>query len=421
MRTGLSLEKITAWGGYLLLVLLPLQTRYILVSSANPFAMISVYGFDILLVLVGLLWLWHWYRSNTPVNWTAVSIGLALLAVAGCSAFFAEDRTLALYYWLHLAAGLWLLAIVATTKLNHTTLLSILTLSGCIQVLAGTIQFITQHVVANKWLGMSSQFPELSGTSVVITATGRWLRAYALLPHPNLTGGLIVLALVSAALLSKKYWAIAIAGGVLSFGLLLTFSRGALVAWCVSLVIMVVGKQVRASFVLATLAVLIVTIAVYWPLVSTRTTQTGITQTYTEQLSLSERRDQLQQFTELMKTRWPFGVGIGQYTITANNTNALDYAQPIHNVALMILVEMGVLGALLWLALLVQAIWKWQYQIIRHPAAYLLAACLALSVFDHYLWTLPTGLFLMMVMIGWLHLPVPQHQPKMTKTSSHYK
>ncbi len=408
-------------GLYALLLLLPLQTRYIITPSINPFAIISIYGFDILLVLVGLVWLWHWYHSHIPVNWTAVSIGLAMLAVAGGGAFFAEEHTVALYYWLHLAAGLWLLVMVATSRLQHHTLLGILVFNGCLQTIAGIIQFITQHVVANKWLGVSSQLPELSGTSVVITTAGRWLRAYALLPHPNLTGGVIVLALVAAALLSKKYWTVAIAGGVLSFGLLLTFSRGAIIAWCVSLILLVVGKQVRASYLFTTLAVLIFSIAIYWPLVSSRATPSGLTTTYTEQLSITERRDQLQQFAELMQTRWPFGIGIGQYTLTATNTTTLNYAQPIHNLALMIMVEMGVLGGILWLAFFAQAIWKWKYQIIHHPAAYVLVACLVLSVFDHYLWTLPTGLYLLLWMIGWLHLPITEHQPKMTKAANHHK
>ena len=413
------LEKLLRYGIYLSLALLPFQTRYLLIESANPFGTVSVYLFDLLIVLVGIVWVWHWYQRSThySVHWTSLNIALALLAVAGCASYFANDQTIALYYWLHLALGLWLLAMMATTKLNHVVLLGIFVWNGLLQSISALIQFISQHVVASKWLGVATQLPELSGTSVVVTAAGRWLRAYALLPHPNIAGGVIVLGLVAAALLSKRYWWLAIVGAVMSFSLVLTFSRGGFIAWCVSLVTLVAARQVKASFVLAVLATIIVSLCVYWPLVTSRTS----TEQFTEQLSISERQQQLEQFSEIFKTRWPFGIGLGQYTITAEPVSPFNYAQPIHNVSLMILVELGLLGTLLWLALLLQPIWHLKYQLIKHPAAYLLFAVLLLGAFDHYFWTLPSFTILWCAVLGWLWLQVPQHQPKVAKASGNHK
>lgn len=412
------LQRLMQHGLYLVLVLLPFQTRYLLIESANPFGTVSVYLFDLVIVAVGVLWLWNWYKQPAHhINWTALTTALALLIVAGCASYFANDQRIALYYWLHLALGLWLLAMIATSKLNHTILLGVLIFNGAVQAVMGMVQFITQHVIASKWLGMAVQLPELSGASVVMTTAGRWLRAYAFLPHPNIAGGVMVLGLIAAAYLSKRYWQLAIVGGLVSFGLVLTFSRGAFISWCLLLVVLVIARRVRASFILTVLATIIISLTVYWPLVTSRTSTTQ----FTEQLSISERQQQLEQFQTIFKTRWPFGVGLGQYTVTAEPISPLNYAQPIHNLFLMWLVELGILGTVLCFSLIAQPIWKLKYRLIDHPASYLLLGVIFLGMFDHYWWTLPSFTILWCALIGWLWLQIPQHQPKVTEASAQHK
>ncbi len=412
------LKRLVQYGLYFILVLLPFQTRFLLIESSNPFGTISIYVFDLVIILVGLMWVWNWYhQSNHRINWTAVTTILAFYIVANGASYFASDKTIALYYALQLVVGLWLLAMIATSKLNHTILLGVMIFNGSIQAVMGMIQFSTQHVLASKWLGMAAQLPELSGTSVVVTTAGRWLRAYALLPHPNVAGGVMVLGLIAAAYLSKRHWQLAIAGSLISFGLILTFSRGALISWCMIFIIMVMARKMRASFVLTVLATLIVCLTIYWPLVTSRAS----TSQFTEQLSISERQQQLEQFGEIFKTRWPFGVGLGQYTVTAQPTSPYDYAQPIHNVSLMLLAELGILGTMLWFSLILEPMWKLKYQLAKHPAAYILLAVIFLGIFDHYWWTLSSFTILWCALIGWLWLEIPQHQPKMAKASTQHK
>lgn len=412
------MERIVRYGLYLCLIVLPFQTRYLIIESANPFATVSIYGFDLLILFVGLLWLWNWYHSaHHHIHWTPIVTVLSFLLLAGCSSYFAEDQQVALYYWLQLTLGFWLLAMLVTSKLKHETILIVFLINGGLQALTANLQFVMQHVVANKWLGVATQLPELSGASVVVTAAGRWLRAYALLPHPNIAGGIIMLGLVAAALLSKRYWWLATTGALLSFSLVLTFSRGAFIAWCIVLMILTITRQVRASYILTVLATIAISLSVYWPLVTSRTS----TAQFTEQLSVSERQAQLEQFQTIFTARWPFGVGLGQYTVTAAPVSPFNYAQPIHNVWLMILVEVGVLGSVLWLAIIVQPIWKLSYKLMHHPAAYFLVSILLLGIFDHYFWTLPSFAILWCVVIGWLWLQMPQHQPKVAKAASDHK
>ncbi|EKD79164.1 MAG: hypothetical protein ACD_41C00149G0001, partial [uncultured bacterium] len=119
--------KLVELGIYVLLVLLPLQVRYILVPSSNQFAIVSMYLFDIILVLLGILWLWYWYTHKTiKPHWHTIWLGLVIAILAIFSSYFADDQTVALYYWVHLVLGLWLVAMVATTPLQQPIVLGIM-------------------------------------------------------------------------------------------------------------------------------------------------------------------------------------------------------------------------------------------------------------------------------------------------------
>jgi len=80
--------------------------------------------------------------------------------------------------------------------------------------------------------------PARSGVSVVVANGVRWLRPYALLPHPNMLGGFLMIGLLAAVgwILSAnqklRWFGTAIFGFGL-WGLLLTFSRGAWLAFAV--------------------------------------------------------------------------------------------------------------------------------------------------------------------------------------------
>lgn len=377
---------ITKWvslGLYLLLALLPFQIRYIITPSDNQFGIISLYLFDIILVLLGIIWLWYWYTHKTiKPQWQSIWLGLVIVLLGVLSSYFADDQTVALYYWIQLALGLWLIAIVATVPLQQSMVLSIFVINGLIQAGAAIIQFITQHVVASTWLGIAAQTPETSGVAVVVTTTGRWLRSYALMPHPNVAAGIMVLALVALALLSyKKIFLIGVA--MLSFGAFLTFSRSALIVWCLMLIGFIFLKKISAPLMLTSLLTLVVSSAVFWPLVSSRT----LNEQYVEQLSITERQDQWQNFAELLPRYWPQGIGLGQY--------ALDHDQPIHNVPLMMIIELGVFATIIWYWFIFR---KFQ---ISHPSSYLLITIFSLGLFDHYWWTLPSVLLLWMFVVGW--------------------
>lgn len=376
-------KRLVEYGLYAVLVMLPLQIRYILVPSDNQFAIVSLYVFDVLLILLGSVWLWYWYTHKAiKPHWHSLWLGVVILVLAVLSSYFADDQTVALYYWLHLALGLWLVAMVATVPLQQSIVLGMIVANGVVQASVAMIQFITQHVVASTWLGMATQTPETSGVAVVVTTTGRWLRSYALMPHPNVAAGIMVLGLVAVMFLKKNHWWLPVIS-VLTFGLFLTFSRSAIIVWCVLMMVLAVLRKISLSQILASVGTLAVATAIYWPLVSSRVTN----EQYIEQLSLTERQDQWDNFTALFPRYWPQGVGIGQYSV--------DHDQPTHNVPLMLIAELGIFATMIWYWFVFK-----QFK-LNHPSSYLLTTIFLLSLFDHYWWTLPSMLLVWLFVVGW--------------------
>ena len=223
MATELAEKKfwnsIIEYGLYLLVFLLPWQTRWIIKAgeingSYWEYGTVSLYGTDILLIMLIIISLVLKLRVTSyelrekrsqekrfqiPICWYFIA-GLELFVFI--SIFLAPDKLAAGYGYARfmLGAGLFWLAVSASynrVKLIYAFLAGILLQAGL-----GIWQFLTQFSFASKWLGMALHDPVILGTSVVETlAGGRWLRAYGGLDHPNMLGGLLVVGILLGLLL----------------------------------------------------------------------------------------------------------------------------------------------------------------------------------------------------------------------------
>lgn len=405
------IKRILPYGLAGFVLLLPWQVRYIFSEDNNPFATISFYGFDLVLLLIVGLWVWYWYHVKKPINWEWVALGLVCILVVLLSGYWATNRDLAFTAYLHFAFGIALIGISATVSLRLRLVSYCLMLNGLVQTMFAWIQSTLQQVSGHSWLGMATQLPETSGTAVIITSLGRWLRAYGTLPHPNVTGGLMVLALLATAICwstMTKAWErriLLIITIILSSGLLLTFSRSALLVWVgFVLVGCWLWRSQRAIFLTSLLTLIILAIPFY-PLWSARLD----TKIYLEQYSLTERSTQFQEALSLWKRYWPMGVGIGQYTV---HLGEAIHPQPVHLVPLLVAIEIGIVGTLLWYGVVIKALWqtKWHNSASRSTALWLIAI-LALGLFDHYFWTLPSFFYMWCLLLG-LHLQLSKTPQK---------
>lgn len=418
---------------YLFVFSLPWQTRWIirdpLVNGGVwEYGRVSLYGWDILLVLLLVL------------NWSAVvraagglraaaagrSVGQArkaflfsalLVAYAFAVSPWALGQGVALAWAVRLLAGTlgwWLLVRAVKPKFEYV--LATLAAAGTLQAIWAAWQLAAQATFASKWLGVAVHPLSQGGTSVVLTSAGRWLRAYAGQVHPNVLGGLLAVTLLATAWLyvtesreqraphqnrfgtgqaRNKRLILLIAYAVQLAGLFASFSRGAWLALLLSLVLWwwrVAEARARLRpVVLTTLAVFVLLAAGWWQPVFGRL----VGGSRLEQQSVEERVGGWHDSRELLSTGWWWGVGLGGYTaaLIARDATKPSYAyQPVHNVPLLALLELGLAGFVLLLATLWHRLAP--FAIRRHL---LLLPIFFTSLFDHYWWTVPS-----MVVLAWL-------------------
>lgn len=446
------LERILSLGLGTYVALLPWQTRLLLVQpklAAQPveYGTLSLYATDILLlaIAVGSLFLPRRASGSKPA-WAAI---IALVIIVSCSAIFANRSEVVLYSLRTLLVaviGWWLVQ----QPWAHLRFILMCFLGGAVlQAFFGIGQFLTQSSPASSWLGLAQHDPASAGTAVVEATGMRLLRAYGSLPHPNILGGYLAVALLVAfsfylrvydevrAGFSKwtrtnlrrhvegRQWYVRqawrIAGllavlTILTVGLMLTFSRSAWLGfaagWIVILVSLLVlkwpwGWQLWAkwSFFLAVVATFVV--LAMPSTFSARTAADG----RLEQQSISVRRQLFTDAYDLIKLEPLRGVGYGNMVVAVydrlnqNRSGVFDY-QPVHNMYLLSVVELGALGGLVFLVLLLLTLRSALATLFStkrwFAVAGLASVCclLVIGLLDHYLWTLSTGAGLLWLVLG---------------------
>ncbi len=449
----------------LILFFLPFQTQWIVREGMVrgevwQYGTIGIFAVDILIVGIALIGSWNAWRSSGPrgivrLNQLGV-IGwwiIPLLASVLLSIIAAQDKGVA---WLH---AFWVVEAIAlgwsVFYTQHRRLAQIAFCAGAVfQAVIGLWQFFSQSTVASSLLGIAVHPVWQGGTSVVELAGERWLRAYAGLPHPNIFGGYMAIAIIllvgliviEAQIHVRRVLLVMLV--VLSAGLSVSFSRSALISVGVGLAILwvlcfrycesrpLVGawqstrRTVFDRFALLAMTTTIILLSFFVVLVPYRALFEARVEhsARLEQQSISERERQYRQAWEMIRTqRWMRSggyrgvAGVGNYTLTVSNAHPeipLYNVQPVHNVFVLIAAETHS-SALIWLGFILyycvkralgitplssfkRHLWK-QLQDPRSalPLA-LLGALVPLLLLDHYLWSLHTGLLLFVVSIGFI-------------------
>lgn len=426
------LEKIIEHGLYLFVFLLPWQTRLLLregnLNGYWEYGTISIYATEILLWIIFILAAVWWavnkfknpkskiQKSNEIQNPKSKSAYLliclfAFLLYSLVSILWSDSRSLALYVWHWLAEAAGLFLVLRVAKFDLVKLAWAFVVSAVIQAGLGTWHFLSQSTFSSKWLGMALHDPQVSGTFVVETALRRWLRAYGSLPHPNILAGFLSVAMFLSIWLYqkigygfKKFFLPAVFV-ILSFGLCATFSKSVIASFLLVLILLWAVYFIRGKsgsvkidllkFTLIFFAVAIIFFAVFWEPVQTRIIGA-------ERLEIKSTTERLSYFGEawqLIKNHPVLGVGLGNYTLAIHNEinpalQAWDY-QPVHNIYLLILAELGIVGLILWLALIFVLIKN--LPVIRYP---LIIMLLLIGLFDHYFWTLYFGVIFLWFTMG---------------------
>jgi len=405
-----------------MIVLIPFRLRTVLVE--RPLSPIYRDYTDWLLFasdifLIAMLICWGISRALAPrrLRWGTPLIALPLAGITAIgivSAIFSMDVALSFYH----VVRLLLLGALYLFIVNEIRSLDEIFLPMAIQVMVQAVvaleQFMQQHSAGLRLLGELILDPESKGVSIVWSGQSILLRAYGLTDHPNLLGGCLAFALIIIAgwyvqSTGRGRGIVAIIFALGAVALLLTFSRGAWLAFGSGIAVMLVlffrARQKAASqdlFILG-IAALIWLVPFVWQsadYLGVRFNPAEPSMFTGENRAIVERAALNAAANKLFENHALVGVGLGVFPMAlraADPNFPFDY-QPAHIVLLDVAAETGIFGALIYSALMIApwvALWLNRRRIVFSPAliavSALLLAITLVGLFDYYTWLLNPG------------------------------
>ena len=410
-------DKISKYCFYLWLLVLPWQTKLILRAAPVNYLEISFFISWILLLIPIFIWGVRIFRQDywrfkpetfKPLWWRALIFWEMITFI---SIFWANDKLLALFRYLILVLGILLFYLVKRTDFIKTIRVQKVFLIGLIPpAILGIWQFFLQSTFASKYLGLAYHSASVLGDSIIETSTGRYLRAYGTLDHPNILGGMMAVALILVLYSSLKkeinrnerlFYLISFS--IFYTALLVSFSRSGILAFFISVPFIIISawrrgifqKKLIGLFILLIIFISAAIIIPYQDLFFVRVQ----TQSRLEQKSISERELYLTQAVNLIKQKPILGTGVGNYILELQKIipgQAIWYYQPVHNYWLLLWSEIGIFGliaaVLFWLVIIKLSVKKHLWP--------LGLALIIISLLDHWLWTQPLGLIIFFLLAG---------------------
>lgn len=435
--------------------LLPLGTRIFVhsfITGMHEYEAVFVYAIDGLLLAL-LIVLTRLYRTEIKAAFER-SGGwfFAAWCIAGVAAAIgAPSVGLAAYSLSRMVLGAWFacaVGAVARAPQYLRYILAVTICAGLVQAVVGLGQFKEQRSLGLGVFGEPVLESHTGAASTIRAEGGRVLRAYGTLPHPNVYGAYIMLAVLAAAywylryeeLLSTElfnhprgWWSMPRALGVLNqyvthryfyarlliaacafvliIALTLSFSRSAWIAAAVAILVLVsmrirsmhgLGGSVRLVAMLAACAV--VTYGMFAPIIRPRAALTQAEPAVQDRLAYMR-------IARSISEENPGGVGPGNQVLYGVEQRLYQHQgmravwawEPVHNMYLLILGEYGVLGLLSFIVILGMVTWRLlrsEKTLERDWAVAALAGVLTLGLFDHFLWTLQPGRLMFWLVLG---------------------
>jgi hypothetical protein len=439
---------------YLLLFSIPFQIRKILWFSGwrfNEWQSVSIYFTDVLLAVLLLVWAVNYFYTKQHVA-SSIHHGkeksekslllttyyilqspnfylIIFLIISAISIKNSSNVIISWYQWLKLAEfSIFYLYLshYAFKKFGLFNSFFVIFFSGLFQAVIAIIQFLKQSSLGLQALGESIINSDLPGVaSFYISQGDKMIRAYGTAPHPNILAGFFLLALFgfyfiylysrlhSEHKLFADRWGklMLISHGIMLFALFSTFSRAIIFIWFMSSVIrfvfilmfkhyrIVFGSNETKERILNILLVSTVALVLFSALYSSQIFNRL-------NISGSDQAVELRSFyaKEAMGIELNvFGVGTGNFVgwLMAKDPFLPFYAyQPVHNIYLLIYSEAGILGIASFLAFLYFVIRDFIFK-TRLKKAYhfsslvILGSFLFIGFFDHFLWDLQQGRFIL--------------------------
>lgn len=405
---------------YVLVFCLPLQVRHIFFRGQfSEWTSFYFYATDIL--VLGFIALSFFSAKLKGFRPDKADLALAgFLLFSGLSIFFALDINLSVYSFLKLTemAAFFFCLKYFLRGWSLARVFQILAASAALQGIVAWFQFLQQKSLGLSFLHESPIGPDLAGVAKLVVDGQKIIRAYGLMPHPNLLAAILTAALFGLVFLflfsdPKKLWpkiAFAFALILLASALFLTFSRGVLAVfylflsgWLIYLWFLKERKKVL-TIAISLLIVNIFLLFVFWPFVVSRFDVSSLA----DSQAVNLRSFYNQVAWSFMIQNPALGVGGGNF-VTALSQHADNLAdwiwQPVHNIYLLVGSQAGFLGLLAFLVFLfftIKSAWLHRSELGGGCLLFLTGSLLAFGLFDHFLWDLQQGQLLFWMFLGFL-------------------
>ena len=428
MNRLLKIEKIVF---YLLVFFAFFQGRviwHIFGVQFNEWTSAYFYLTDILIAAVIFLWLlrnlkkWRWGNIRRGIKLT--EIVLAIFLVFSALSIVVSNKLYLSFYSFVKIFEMALLFIYISRNFKRLfsleRLWQIFITSASVQSVVAIIQLIEQKSLGLKYLFESPLSSSIAGVAKIDVAGQKIIRAYGLVPHPNILAAILVLALFGLAYLflknyrSIKKWQKIIYGTALvlnSTALFFTFSRGvtligflALICWV--MIIFFRQKNYRREIIIF-FTILIVVFCllsiIFWSWTFARYNPDTIGQS--QALNLRAFYNQIA--LDTIRGSPIFGIGQGNFVWTSSSLGLLEswMYQPVHNIYLLIGSETGILGLAFFLPFLF-ILWRRAKKATIAPPAncliYIFYFIIVIGLIDHFWWDLQQGQILFWLFLGLL-------------------
>ncbi len=288
-------------------------------------------------------------------------------------------------------------------------ILDVLIVAAIIQSAIATFQFILQKSIGGPvyFLGERSFDVSTIGISTFFSSGQELLRPYGTFPHPNVLAMFLSIALLFSVYFifstksSIRSYVYSFASVIIFLGLLSTVSR--VIIFLTVLLSLFAFIRTRKHLIYA-ISLLAVLLPAYLLFFSGRFLTLGpVIDAFVIRMKMVEVA------LLLFKENILFGVGLNNtfYSLSADNLPIYARFQPVHNIYLQMLLQVGIFGAVAIAVFLSKVLYRVNHNIQKAGFPLVIVALLSLEIavvglFDHFSVTLQQGMMMTAFVLGLL-------------------
>lgn len=348
----------------------------------------TMYATDILVLILVVL------NFRIILKFLKNKFVLASLVLLLVNIFFALSKEISMYRYIKILELMGVFAIFYTTKIEEKYFVYPIFAGSVFQLLLASLQLIYKKSLQGIFYFFGERYITLSMPDIAKTSLNgvEILRAYGTFSHPNSLAGFYLL-LYAFFLFSKRITSNVLKGSLLLIFTLLiffTFSKIAIATFIFINILYFLSNRKKIECLMCEFSKFFLVFILSLIFITTSH----------DPLSYEKRLTLMNQAVVMIQNFPWTGVGLGNFLVAQNKlvTKFLFYTfQPVHNIFLLFLTEVGIIVGLIIIYLLTLEFWR------RRKNPVLLTCLLVIVItglFDHYWLTLQQNWLLLVVVFG---------------------